>query len=288
MGMTMNSSVQRSLFYSKARKYPSNLEAALNGPNIPVSVYTRLVDGVNRHLPTFHRYLRLRKRMMGVTDALHYYDLYAPLVASVNLRYTPEEAQQLVMTASTPLGSDYVSVLQRSFSERWLDWYPAEGKRSGAYSNGGAYDVHPYILLNYLGQYNDVSTLAHELGHTMHSYFSNKTQPYPLASYPTFVAEVASTFNESLLIDYMLKTIKDDDTKLTVLGNYLEGIKGTVFRQTQFAEFELRMHEMAQKGQPLTGEALAKLYMDITKRYYGHDQSVCLVDDYIAHEWSYI
>jgi oligoendopeptidase F len=144
------------------------------------------------------------------------------------------------------------------------------------------------MLLNYNGQFNDVSTLAHELGHTMQSYFSNRTQPYPLAGYPTFVAEVASTFNESLLIDYMLKTIKDDDTKLSLLGNYLEGIKGTVFRQTQFAEFELRMHEMAQKGQPVTGDALAKLYLDITRKYYGHEQGVSVVDDYVAHEWSYI
>ena len=144
------------------------------------------------------------------------------------------------------------------------------------------------MLINYNGKYDDMSTLAHELGHTMQSYFSNKTQPYPTAGYPIFVAEVASTFNESLLIDHMLKTIKDDNTRLSILGNYLENIKGTVFRQTQFAEFELRMHEMAQKGQPLTGESLAKLYMDITKRYYGHDQKVCIVDDYIEHEWSYI
>jgi oligoendopeptidase F len=287
-GTTMNSSVQKALFYARSRKYASNLEATLDGPNIPVSVYTRLVDGVNRHLPTFHRYLRLRKRMMGLTDDLHYYDLYAPLVASVNLRYTPDEAQKHVIAAMRPLGGDYQNVLQRAFNDRWLDWYPTEGKQAGAYSNGGAYDVHPFMLLNYLGQYNDVSTLAHELGHTMHSYYSNKTQPYPTASYPTFVAEVASTFNEALLIDHMLKQIKDTPTRLSLLGNYLEGIKATVFRQTQFAEFELRMHEMGQKGEPITGDALAKLYLDITKRYYGHDQNVTVVDDYIAHEWSYI
>jgi oligoendopeptidase F len=287
-GTTMNSSVQKALFYARARKYESNLEATLDGPNIPVSVYTRLVEGVNRHLPTFHRYLRLRKRMMGLKDDLHYYDLYAPLVSSVNLRYTPEEAQQHVIAAMAPLGADYQNVLTRAFNERWLDWYPTEGKRSGAYSNGGAYDVHPFMLLNYLGQYNDVSTLAHELGHTMHSYYSNKTQPFPTASYPTFVAEVASTFNEALLIDHMLKQIKDTPTRLSLLGNYLENIKATVFRQTQFAEFELRMHEMGQKGQPITGDALAKLYHDITKKYYGHDQKVSVVDDYIAHEWSFI
>jgi oligoendopeptidase F len=144
------------------------------------------------------------------------------------------------------------------------------------------------MLINYNGKYADVSTLAHELGHTMQSYFSNRTQPYPMAGYPIFVAEVASTFNESLLNDYMLKQIKDDATKLSLLGNYLENIKGTVFRQTQFAEFELRMHEMAQKGEPITGDSLAKLYLDITKRYYGHDQKICIVDDYVAHEWSYV
>jgi oligoendopeptidase F len=287
-GTTMNSSVQKALFYARSRKYGSNLEATLDGPNIPVSVYTRLVDGVNRHLPTFHRYLRLRKQMMGITDDLHYYDLYAPLVASVDLRYNPEEAQKHVIAAMAPLGSDYQNVLKRAFSDRWLDWYPTEGKRSGAYSNGGAYEVHPYMLLNYLGQYNDVSTLAHELGHTMHSYYSNKTQPFSMANYPTFVAEVASTFNEALLIDHMLEQIKDTPTRLSLLGNYLEGIKATVFRQTQFAEFELRMHEMGQKGEPITGDALAKLYLDITKKYYGHDQKVTVVDDYIAHEWSYI
>jgi oligoendopeptidase F len=243
---------------------------------------------VDRSLPTFHRYLRLRKRMMGLTDDLHYYDLYAPLVASVNLRYTPEEAQKHVIAAMAPLGADYTAVLRRGFAERWLDWYPTEGKRSGAYSNGGAYDVHPYMLLNYLGQYNDVSTLAHELGHTMQSYYSNKTQPYVTAGYPTFVAEVASTFNEALLIDYMLGQIKDTPTRLSLLGNYLEGIKSTVFRQTQFAEFELRMHEMGQRGEPITGDALAALYLNITRKYYGHDQGVCVVDDYIAHEWSFI
>jgi oligoendopeptidase F len=226
--------------------------------------------------------------MMGIADDLHYYDLYAPLVADVNLRYTPEEAQAHVLSAMGPLGGDYANVLRRAFNERWLDWYPTEGKVSGAYSNGGAFDVHPFMLLNYLGQYNDVSTLAHELGHTMHSYYSNKTQPYPTSGYPTFVAEVASTFNEALLIEHMLKQIKDTPTRLSLLGNYLEGIKATVFRQTQFAEFELRMHEMGEKGQAITGDGLSKLYLDITKKYYGHDAGICVVDDYIAHEWSFV
>jgi oligoendopeptidase F len=287
-GTTMNSSIQRALFYARARKYASTLEASLDNYNIPLSVYMRLIEGVRRHLPTFHRYLRLRKRMLGVTDDLHYYDLYAPLVASVDLRYTPDEAQHHVVAAMSPLGGDYIGVLKRAFAERWLDWYPAEGKRSGAYSNGGAYDVHPYILLNYLGQYNDVSTLAHELGHTMHSYYSNRTQPYATADYSTFVAEVASTFNEALLIDYMLKQIKDKPTRLSLLGSYLENIKATVFRQTKFAEFELRMHEKGLKSEPITGDALATLYFDIARVYYGHDQKIVVVDDYVANEWSYI
>jgi len=287
-GTTMNANIQQQLLFAKSRKYPTTLELSLDGPNIPVSVYTRLIDGVNRNIGTFHRYLRLRKRMMNVTDQLHYYDLYAPLVASVNLKYTTEEAQKHVLAALAPLGPDYVAVIQRAFNERWIDLLPSEGKRSGAYSDGGAYDVHPYMLINYQGQYNDVSTLAHELGHTMQSYYSNKTQPYALANYPTFVAEVASTFNEALLIDYMLGQIKDETTRLSLLGSYLENIKATVFRQAQFAEFEMKMHEMGVKGQPITGDALAKLYFEITKRYYGHDQGVVTVDDYVAHEWSYI
>jgi oligoendopeptidase F len=177
--------------------------------------------------------------------------------------------------------------VKKAFDSRWIDLMPNEGKRSGAYSNG-AYDIHPYMLINFNGKYADMSTVAHELGHTMQSYLSNKTQPFPLANYPIFVAEVASTFNEALLIDHMLKTIKDDTTKLSLLGNYLENIKGTVFRQTQFAEFELRIHQMAEKGEPITGESLDAAYLDITRRYYGHDKGICLVDDYIAHEWAFI
>jgi oligoendopeptidase F len=286
-GATMNGQVQSDVFYARSRKYKNALEGSLDSANIPVSVYTRLVDGVNRNLPTFHRYLKLRKRMLGLQE-LHYYDLYAPLVGSVDSTYTPEEAERNVLAALAPLGPEYASAAKRALTERWIDLYPTEGKRAGAYSNNGAYDVHPYMLLNYNGKYTDMSTLAHELGHTMQSYFSSKTQPYATANYPIFVAEVASTFNEALLIDHMLRTIKDDKTKLSLLGNYLENIKGTVFRQTQFAEFELRMHEMVEKGQPLTGDDLSKVYAEITRKYYGHDQGVCLVDDYVAHEWAFI
>ncbi len=245
-GTTMNAEAQKVLFHAKTRRYATALESELDGPNIPVPVYNRLVEGVNRNLPSFHRYLKLRKRMMGV-DQLHYYDLYAPLVASVNLTYTPEDAQRLVLDAVEPLGKEYAATIQKAFAERWIDLFPSVGKRSGAYSNG-IFSVHPYMLINYNGKYDDVSTLAHELGHTMHSYLSAKTQPYATADYQIFVAEVASTFNESLLIDHMLKQLKDDDARLSILGSYLENIKGTVFRQTQFAEFELRMHEMAAKG----------------------------------------
>ena len=287
-GTMMNANVQRVGFYARTRKYASHLEAALDGPNIPVSVYTRLIDGINRWLPSFHRYLKLRRSVMQLQDPLRYHDLYAPLVADVALTFTPEEAQQAIIGAMGPLGAEYCGVVQRSFNERWIDFFPTVGKRSGAYSEGGAYDVHPYMLLNYLGQYNDVSTLAHELGHTMHSYYSNTVQPYALANYPTFVAEVASTFNEALLIDRVLKDTTDPATRLSLLGSFLENVKATVFRQTQFAEFELKMHQLAERGEPITGEALGHIYLDITRRYYGHTDDTCLVDDYVRHEWSYI
>ena len=286
-GSLMNSNVQTSVFYARARHYQTSLEASLDQPNIPVSVYSKLIEGVGRNIRTFHRYLKLRRRIMGIPE-LHYYDLYAPLVPSVDTRYSVDSAERNILAALAPLGAEYAAVTHRSFTERWIDMYPTEGKRSGAYSNGAAYDVHPYMLMNYNGKYDDMSTLAHELGHTMHSYFSNKTQPYALSNYTIFVAEVASTFNEALLMDYMLKQIKDDTTRLSLLGNYLESFKGTVFRQTQFAEFELRMHEMAESGQPLTGDALSRLYTEIVKKYYGHDEGVCIVDDYIDHEWAMI
>jgi oligoendopeptidase F len=286
-GTQLNAQVKKDLFYKNARKYESCLESSLDANAVPPQVYHSLVDNVNKNLSTFHRYLKMRQRILGV-DQLHYYDLYAPLLANVDLKYTYEESQKHILTALKPLGSDYVATIKKGFENRWIDVYPTEAKRSGAYSNGSAYDVHPYILLNYNGKYDDMSTLAHELGHTMHSYLSNTHQPYATSDYPIFVAEVASTFNEALLIDYMLKQIKDDNVRLSLLGSYLEGIKGTVFRQTQFAEFELRIHTMAEKGEPLTGDVLNKEYDDIVKKYYGHDKGVCIVDDEIKAEWMYI
>ncbi|HTZ47308.1 MAG TPA: oligoendopeptidase F [Verrucomicrobiae bacterium] len=286
-GSTLDTSIQASIFYAHARHYDTSLDAALDGPNIPTAVYSKLLEGVNRNLATFQRYLRLRKRLLGLQE-LHYYDLYAPLVKTADTHYTVEESEKYILEALAPLGPEYAAAAKRAFAERWIDFYPTEGKASGGYMSGNAYDVHPYILLNYNGKYTDMSTIAHELGHSMQSYFSNKAQPYPLARYPIFVAEVASTFNEALLIEYMLKKIDDPAVKLSLLGNYLENIKGTVFRQTQFAEFELRMHQMAEKGEPLTGDAISKLYADIVKKYYGQDQGVCIVDDYVAYEWAFI
>jgi oligoendopeptidase F len=286
-GEMLYGSVMTDAFIYKARNYTSSLEAALYPDNIPLEVYYSLVQNVNKNLPAFYRYLAIKKRMLGV-DTLKYIDLYAPVVKDVELKYTFEEAEALVLKALAPLGKEYVSIVQKALNERWIDVYPTTAKSSGGYSNDGAYDVHPYILLNYNDLYEDVSTLAHELGHTMQSYLSNKTQPYPTAGYPIFVAEVASTFNEVLLYKEMMKDIKDDDIRLSLLMNWLDRFKGTLFRQTQFAEFELQMHETVAKGQPLTGENLSSLYEDIVKKYYGHDKGICYVDDYISMEWAFI
>jgi oligoendopeptidase F len=285
-GELLYGQVNTALFNSKARNYKSSLEAALKPKNIPVEVYHSLVENVNKNLPAFHRYLNIKKRMMGL-DTLKYSDLYAPSVNGVDLKYSYKDAQDLILKSLNSLGKEYVATVKKAFTERWIDVYPTTGKRSGAYSNG-IYGVHPFMLLNYNGLYNDVSTTTHELGHTMHSFYSNKKQPFPLSNYTIFVAEVASTFNEVLLFEYMMKTIKDDDTKLSLLMERLDGFKGTLFRQTQFAEFELKIHEAAQSGEPLTGEVLSKMYMEIVKRYYGHKDNICYVDDYINMEWAFI
>jgi len=286
-GEMLNGKVNTDLFRFRARNYNSSLEASLYPNNIPVEVYQSLITNVNKSLPAFHRYLKIKKRMMGV-DTLKYLDLYAPVVKDVDLKYTFDDATKIVLEALKPLGDEYVSTVKKAIYERWIDVYPTVGKRSGGYSNGASFDGHPYILLNYNNQYNDLSTLAHELGHTMHSYFSNKTQPYPLSRYETFVAEVASTFNEVLLFNYIISTVKDDDVKLSILMSWLDNFKGTLFRQTQFAEFELKIHELAEQGKPLTGETFCKVYKEITDRYYGNDQGICKVDDYISMEWAFI
>ncbi len=285
-GELMNGEVQNHIF-TQARHYSSSLEAALMDDNIPSEVYHSLIDNVNKNLPTFYRYLKLKKRLMGL-DTLKYSDLYAPAVKGVDLTYSYEDAQKLILEALKPLGKEYTTIVESAFKNRWIDVYPNKGKRTGAYSNGSAYDVHPYILCNYNNQYKDVTTVIHELGHTMHSYYSNKTQPYATADYPIFLAEVASTFNEVLFNEYMLKKIKDDNTRLSILMNMLDAFKGTLFRQSQFAEFELKMHKAAEKGTPLTGGYLSDLYEKITRKYYGHDQGICIVPDYIKMEWAYV
>jgi oligoendopeptidase F len=286
-GAQLYAELRKDMFFARARHYGSCLECALDPHNIPVAVYRNLIGGVHAHLDTFHRYLNLRKKLLHV-DALHYYDLYAPIVNKVDQSCTFEEASELVLASLAPLGEEYRNVARRSFKSRWFDVYHNDGKRSGAYSNGAVYDAHPYVLLNYNGKYDDVSTLAHELGHTMHSYLSNLNQPYALSHYSIFVAEVASTFNEALLLDCMLRALDRDDVRLSLLGHYLDGVRATVFRQVQFAEFELRIHETAEKGEALTGDLLGSIYEEIAREYYGHERGICVVDDEIKAEWAYI
>lgn len=286
-GEMLYGSIMGDIFAFKARNYSSSLESALYPYNIPVGVYHSLIDNVNKNLPAFYRYLEIKKKMLKV-DTLKYSDLYAPVVKDINLKYSYEEARQIVLRALAPLGPEYISVVKKALDERWIDVFPTTAKNSGAYSNDAAYNVHPYILMNYNNLYSDVSTLAHEMGHTMHSYFAQKAQPYPTASYSTFVAEVASTFNEVLLFREIMKEVKDDDTRLSLLMSWLDQFKGTLFRQTQFAEFELMTHEAAEKGQALTGKFLSELYRDEVRKYYGHNKGVCFVDDYVSLEWAFI
>ncbi len=286
-GVQLYSNVKKDMFYARTRNYESSLHRAMDDDNIPTEVYLTLIENVHNNLDSFHRFLNLKKRMLDV-ETLKYSDLYAPVVKDVDLKYTYEESKELILDSLKPLGEDYIRAARQAFENRWIDVYPTPGKKAGGYSNGSAYDVHPYILVNFNGQYDDVSTIAHELGHTMHSYYANKKQPYPTADYSIFVAEVASTLNEALLINKMLADIKDDDTKLSLLMNYLEGLRVTVFRQTQFAEFEMRIHEIAESGKPLTGDVFTDLYGDILKKYYGHDKGVCHIDDAYTVEWAYI
>ncbi len=286
-GAQLYGEVKKNIFYKQVRKYNSSLERALDRNNIPVSVYHKLIENTNKNLPTLHRYLKLRKRMLGINE-LHYYDMYPSLVKNVDLNYTYDEATEIVKKSLAALGDEYVATLDKAFNNRWIDVYPNTGKRSGAYSQGSAYAIHPYILLNYNGKYNDMSTLTHELGHTMHSYFSNTRQPYPTSDYPIFLAEVASTANEALLMDFELKKLSDPEQRLSLLGSFLESFRTTMFRQTQFAEFELKIHEAAEKGEALTGDKFTAIYIDILKRYYGHEEGITVIDDLYGIEWAYI
>ncbi len=286
-GTQLYAEVRKNMFFTRARRYRSCLERALHAFNIPTSVYENLIAGVRSHLATFHRYLELRRRILDLRE-LHYYDLYAPLVAEADLHYAYDEAVSHTLASLTALGAEYVEVARRALTSRWVDVYANEGKKSGAYMNGYVYDAHPYILLNYNGKFGDVSTLAHELGHAMHSHLTNDTQPYPQSHYSIFVAEVASTLNEALLLDHMLSSVTDAALRLSLLGDYLDGVRATVFRQVQFAEFELRIHQAAEAGTALTGDSLSTLYQAIARDYYGHDQGCCIVDEQVSVEWAYI
>ncbi|MBU2492210.1 MAG: oligoendopeptidase F [Bacteroidetes bacterium] len=286
-GANLAGKLKTDWFFAKTRKYNSTLESSLDGNNIPISVYENLITQVNKNLPALHRFLDLKKKMLGV-DTLHYFDLYAPLVENVELNYTVDEGQNLLLEVFKPLGEEYVNTVKKSFDNRWIDYYPTPGKRSGAYSHGAAYDIHPVILMNWTDDYNSVSTLAHELGHTMHSYFSNTNQPFVNAGYATFVAEIASTINENFLNDYMVENAKTEKEKLFLLGSYLDLLRATIFRQTSFAEFELEIHKKIENNEPLTGQILSDIYYNIVKKYYGHDNGACVVDDYIQYEWAYI
>jgi oligoendopeptidase F len=287
LGVNLGGHLKKSWVYAKNRKYSSVLESELNADNLPVSVYTTLIGQVNKNLPTLHRALDLKKRMLDL-DELHYYDLYVPLVEKVDINFTIDDGQKVLLEALKPLGNEYVTTLQKSYDDRWIDYMPTVGKRSGAYSTGNAYDVHPYILMNWTDDFNSLSTLAHELGHTMHSYFSNKTQSFAKSDYNIFLAEIASTVNEDLLNSYMVEDAQSDEEKLFLLGSYLELLRTTIFRQTSFAEFEWEIHKKVEAGEPITGKDMSVMYFDIVKRYYGHDKGHCVVDDYIQYEWAFI
>ncbi len=284
-GSNLFEALKTHVFRSRVRRYDSCLSAALDGDNVPVLVYSNLIDQVRRNLPSLHRYSRLRARALGLSQ-LTYFDLHCPLGTGPNRDYGVEAAKRLVLDAMAPMGASYTEVLNESLERRWIDWHPAPGKRSGAYATGAAYDVHPYMLLNFNGDFDSVSTLAHEAGHAMHSHFSNRAQPYPCADYSIFVAEVASTFNEALLIERLLDLATDRQEKLFLLGHWLDGIRATLFRQTFFAEFELAIHQRAERGEALTGEALSKLYLELLRAYQGHDTGACVVDDIFAIEWA--
>ena len=280
---TLAGTVKKDNFYAKVRNYSSAREAALSANNIPESVYENLVGAIHDNLDLLHRYVRLRKKILGVEE-LHMYDLYTPLVQDVKMEIPYEDAKNYVLNGLAPLGEDYVSVLKEGFDNRWVDVHENRGKRSGAYSSG-AYGTNPYILMNWQDNVNNLFTLAHEFGHSVHSYYTRKNQPYQYGDYSIFVAEVASTTNEALLNDYLLKEIDDEQKRIYLLNHYLEGFRGTVFRQTMFAEFEHLIHKMAQDGVALTAESLTQTYYDLNKKYFGED---IVIDEEIGLEWSRI
>ena len=285
MGVAFYGSLKEDTVYTRVRKYPYTMTRALDRNRVPRAVYDALIKATNDNLPTLHRYFRLRTKMLGIpAGEMRYYDIYPPLVPS-GRKYPVDEAVQMMLAAVRPLGDEYVAALKKAVDSRWMDVYPRPKKLSGAHMAGYAYDVHPYVLLNHNDNYESVSTLAHEWGHAMHSYFSNKTQPFPTARYAIFVAEIASTTNEALLLDYALKTAKNDDERLLYLGSALEELRGTFFRQAMFGEFEQKVHALVDGGQAVTGDQLTKIYGELLRRYHG---DAVKIDDLYTVEWAYI
>lgn len=283
LAASLTSNVKKNRFYATVRKYNSCLEASLDKDNVPVIVYDNLIKTVSENLPQLHRYLNLRKDVLEV-DELHLYDVYVPLVETPKKSIPYEEALKMVEKGLEPMGEEYLNNVRNAFKSGWVDVYENKGKTSGAYS-WGAYDTHPYVLLNYQGTINDVFTIAHEIGHAMHSFYTNGTQPYVYSEYKIFVAEVASTVNESLLMNYMLKSTKDKKEKAYLLNHYLEEFRGTVFRQVMFAEFEKIIHDKVEKGEALTTDELCSIYRDLNKKYFGNE---VVIDEDISIEWARI
>lgn len=280
---TLGTHIKGHNFKAKVRNYSSAREASLSNNHIPESVYDTLVDVVNKHLPLLHRYMELRKRLLEV-EKLHMYDLYTPVLGEAPITFTYEEAKEKALEALKPMGEEYMAIVEKAFSERWIDVVENKGKRSGAYSSG-SYDTNPYILLNWHDTLDQLFTLVHEMGHSVHSYFTRSNQPYVYGDYSIFLAEIASTTNENILTEYLLETEKDPRVRAYVLNHYLDGFKGTVFRQTQFAEFEHFMHTEDEKGVPLTSEYLSDSYGKLNAKYYG---PAVEEDPEIKFEWSRI
>ncbi|WP_431800147.1 oligoendopeptidase F [Halobacillus andaensis] len=280
---TLSGNVKKNNYFATIKQYDRARESALDRNNIPEAVYDNLIEAVNERLPLLHRYVNLRKKVLELEE-LHMYDMYTPLVKDAEMKVSYEEAQDLVVNGLKPLGEDYVSTLKEGFANRWIDVEENKGKRSGAYSSGH-YGTNPFILMNWQDDVNNLFTLAHELGHSLHSYYTHANQPYRYGNYSIFVAEVASTCNEALLNDYMLKKTNDKKEKLYLLNNFLEGFRGTVFRQTMFAEFEHEIHIQAQEGEALTADKLTQIYYDLNKKYFGDE---IVIDDEIGLEWARI
>ena len=280
VSMMYISKLKNDTFYARVRKYDSARAMYLSDGDIPESVYDNLIETVHAHLPALHRYMALRKKLLGV-EHLHMYDLFAPIVDNVQTTYTYDEAKKLVAKALEPMGDEYVSTLKAGMESGWIDVYENENKRSGAYS-WGAYGTHPYVLLNYADNLDSVFTLAHEMGHAMHTYYSNEHQSITYAGYLIFVAEVASTCNESLLMHYMLEHCEDENERKYLMTHFLDGFRTTLFRQAQFAEFEHIAHRKMQKGEPVTKDVLNELWYELNVQYYGPDMRV---DDEISYEW---